>query len=280
MDQPNALARVEAELGQVRGRQGRRVLEGWARRCPMLGRAAVSAPGEVPSWVWTLDRHHADVVLRNLVDLAQAGDQHAVLAVLACLRPGLCSLVTSLRVGMDEVMSEAGLVILTLPRTRRRRIAANLLLDVRHRVWERQRRAAREVPLGDSRDVAEMGINPGGVKLGRSSAGQVADIVLSAWRAGYLAEDPARLILETRVYGDTAVAAAARRGISPKAACERRRRAEARLARWCALPSSEQRHRSVPRSLHGGSGSATTYLADHHRTRQGASGRNASRSGS
>lgn len=208
----------------------------------------------------------------------------AALAVVACLRPGLCSLVKSLRAGMDDVVSETALVVLTFSPTRRRRIAAGLLLDVRHRFWERQKRASREVPMGEGRPGDASYGAPGELESNRSAAEQLTDTVMSAWRAGHLGADAARLIVETRVYGESAVAAAARRGITAKAACERRRRAEVRLAAWCSLPAAAQRLGASSRLGHGALSLRSTYLDVNCRVRRGdrsrSFGQDSSRSGS
>lgn len=51
-----------------------------------------------------------------------------------------------------------------------------------------------------------------------------------AWRTGVLTTDAARLVVDTRILGDPVDVAAGRLGCSRKAAYERRRQAEARLA--------------------------------------------------
>jgi hypothetical protein len=82
----------------------------------------------------------------TLVALAQTGDQDAMLTLLVQLRPGLCSLTrwvaaTEVRPGSldeaaTEVVSTLGELILAHRLDRRpERIAANLLLDTRQRLW-------------------------------------------------------------------------------------------------------------------------------------------------
>jgi DNA-directed RNA polymerase specialized sigma24 family protein len=209
--------------------------------------------------VWTLSPHEADAVLRRLVSLAQAGDQTAALTVIACLRPGLCSLAGGLKVGMDEIVSEAALVLLRFSRTRRQRIAAGLLLDIRHRFWEAHKKAEREVPMGDGRPLDTARGSAGEMEPEGSAAGRLAGIVLVAWRAGYLTRDAAQLLIETRVYGVSVAEVAARLGISTKATYERRRRAEARLQRWAEEPAGRRVRPAGQRQLHGSSISRTTY---------------------
>jgi DNA-directed RNA polymerase specialized sigma24 family protein len=227
--------------------------------CSLFGRAEVVAvPADVPAWVWTLSPHEADAVLRRLVSLAQAGDQTAALTVIGCLRPGLCSLAGGLKVGMDEIVSEAALVLLRFSRTRRQRIAAGLLLDIRHRFWEAHKKAEREVPMGDGRPSDMARGSAGEMEPEGSAAGRLAGIVLVAWRAGYLSRDAAQLLIETRVYGVSVAEVAARLGISTKATYERRRRAEARLRRWVEEPARRGRP-AGQRRLHGVSISRTTY---------------------
>lgn len=263
MEMPDALGRVEAELRRASRRGGRAAMARWATACPMF-EGSGGSPVEVSAWVWRLDAGHADVALRALVDLAQAGDELATLTVVACLRPGLCSLVKSLRVGIDEVVSEASMVVLTFSPTRRRRIAAGLLLDVRHRFWELQKKVAREVPVGETVAREAAYGSPGELDPTGTPPERLALVVFGAWRAGVLDRASAALILETRLYGETVVAAAARRGISAKAAYERRRRAEARLSRSMTSSSRHGRHeghRPQRRSGHGALTPRATYSA-------------------
>jgi hypothetical protein len=227
MDRVNALSRLEDELRRLRGARGREVVARWAKACPALAELAVEVPGEVPAWVWGMEGVAADRVLRGLVGLAQAGDEVAVLAVLACLRPGLCGLAGRVGVPVDEVVSEATFVVFEFPYRRRRTVAGQLLLDTRKR-FSRARERVRDVPVGDTRLGFETPA-PGELGVEVPAVERLSQLVHAAWQEGHLSKDAARLIIETRVWGVAVEEAAARRGITRKAAFERRARAEARL---------------------------------------------------
>ena len=231
MAQSNALSRVEAELRGHAGRRGRRVIERWGDRCPPLADAGLGEPGEVPAWVWSLDPGDADVVLRVLVEQAQAGDAVAATAVLACLRPGICALAVRTGMAADEIVSEAAVAVLRFPVARRASVAGQILLDVRRAV-RRERERQRDVVEGDTRVVLEKTEAPGELGAEPSMAEQVVALVVRARQADVIGDDDARLILETRVAGEAMTAAAARRSIGRTAAYQRRQRAEARLAGW------------------------------------------------
>lgn len=98
-----------------------------------------------------------------LVELAQSGDQDAVSTLLVQLRPGLHRLVGWMAVGFgrghtnaeleDEVVGVFCEVVMQHPLgRRRRRIAANLLLDTRQRLW---RGGVREVRIREAAGSAE-----------------------------------------------------------------------------------------------------------------------------
>jgi len=221
----NALSRLEDELARLRGARGRAVIVRWAHLCPSL--AQVATPVNVPGWVWGLERSAADEVLRCLVELAQGGDEVAVSVVLACLRPGLCAMAGRTGVPMDDLVSEATLVVFEFPFQRRRTVAGQLLLDTRKR-FSRARARVREIPAGDTRQGSD---GDAAEELGaeRPAIEQLGLLVHQAWKQGHLTRDAARLVMETRVWGIPVAEAAARRGISRKAVFERRARAEARL---------------------------------------------------
>lgn len=227
MDQVNALSRLEDELGRVRGGRAVEVMAGWSKHCPALAGAELSAPSEVPAWMWRTDHSKADRVVRCLVGLAQSGDEVAVLTVLACLRPGLCALAGRIGVPMDEVVSEATFVVFEFPYRRRRTVAGQLLLDTRKR-FSRARERVHEVPVGDTRQRFD-GPAPGDLGVEVPAVEELSQLVVLAWQEGHLTREAARLIVETRAWGVSGEQAAARLGISRKAAFERRARAEARL---------------------------------------------------
>jgi hypothetical protein len=201
----------------------------WAGGCSLLAGAGLSAPSEVPGWVWGLGLEDADRVLRALVGLAQSGDDLAVLTALACMRPGVCALAGATGVPIDDVVSELTAVVLEFPLARRRSVAGQLLLDVRKRLVKRE--ATREAPEGDTRLRLEDLEAPGELGAGARVAEQLSELVLDAWRGGHLSGDAARLVLLTRVWGEPVSVAAARLGVNPTTARVRRARAEARIAR-------------------------------------------------
>jgi hypothetical protein len=174
----------------------------------------------------------ADVVLRSLVGHAQGGDELASLVVLACLRPGLLSLARRADLRIDDVVAEAAVVVLEARLDGRRRVAAGLLLDVRHRFWERRRQERRlpiERPSEDPTACLEGIEAPGELGLEFGASEHLMKVVVEACRAGQVKADTARLIIETRVLGEDIGLAAERRGLSRKAAQTRRRRAEIAL---------------------------------------------------
>jgi hypothetical protein len=222
----NVLHRLEAELSRP-GRDGRRAVTAWAKRCPPLLAAGIREPAAVPGWVSERGSAASDALFRVLVEAAQAGDRWALTTLLVCLRPGLYALAGRIRRPIDEVVSEATVVVFEFPTARRRSVPGQLLLDTRFRFfYERQRR--RETPLGDTR-VLDDREAPGVLGVAAPAVEELSALVVRAWRQGLVAEDHARLVLETRLWGVSVGEAAARRGISPKAVYCRRLRTEARL---------------------------------------------------
>jgi hypothetical protein len=230
MDVVPALSRFEQQLHLTR-RQGRAVIARWSSDHPSLGSATLDSPADLPAWIWSLPINDADDVLRHLIRLAQRGDELASLTVLACLRPGLCSLAKRIGESLDEVVAEAAVLLFEYPYDRRRRVAAGFLLDLRKRFWVRRRRLAKEVLDDDPAEHLDAMPATGELGVQLSAAERLVDLVWTVWRAGQLDEDQARLIIETRVLGDQMAIAARRRGVTRRAAFERRVRAEARLAR-------------------------------------------------
>lgn len=229
MDRASALVQVEVALKGIRPRRARDVMAVWGRSCPLLAGAGLSAPGEVPGWVWGLGPQDADRVLRALVGLAQDGDEVAVLTALTCLRPGVCALAGATGVPVDELVSELTAVVLEFPLARRRSVAGQLLLDARKRLVKGE--ATREAPEGDTRLRLEDLEAPGELGAGTRAAEQLSELVREAWRGGHLSGDAARLVLLTRVWGEPIAVAAARLGVNPSTARKGRSRAEARIAR-------------------------------------------------
>lgn len=230
MGHDTALSALEASLAWYQGRRARGILDRWGRACPLLARAGLASPRDIPSWVWSLRPCDASRVLRMLVEQAQDGDAVAVAVVLACLRPGICALAARTCLSVDEVLSEVAVEVLRFPVVRRASVAGQVLLDARNRIG-RRRAKERDVLVGDTRVALEEVEAPGELGVELSAAEWLVEFVATAWRAGDLAADRARLILETRVAGESVASAAARRSVSRTAAYQRRHRAEAQLAR-------------------------------------------------
>lgn len=229
MERIDALSRIEYELQCIPMREARRRLGEWRRECVALADAPpLISPRDIPPWVWKLDRQESNSVLRYLVGRAQSQDDVALLVVIASLRPGLLTLVSRWGYDDNEVIAEAPVVVLECPLSRRRRIAAGLLLDIHHRFWL-QRRRIREVVGGDTRSRLADLPAPGELGVNISTGEQLFGLVCGALRAGFIRPDEARIIIETRVLGDKVAVAAARRGVTRKAIYERRQVAEFRL---------------------------------------------------
>jgi hypothetical protein len=222
----DALARTELHLRLAsRGRAAQRTIIRWASACPELSVSGLRSPGQIVGWMRRLPTDRADRVLGRLVGHAQRNDHAALLAVLACLAPGIRSLAARMAANLDEVVSEVTLGILVYPVDRRSSVAGGLLLDARNRLHRAAQRAARTQPL----DEADHPEAPG--ELGHLAApGQRAvQLVCQAHREGLIDHTDAQLILHTRIAGHPVKPVARRLGLSPSAAYQRRHRAETRL---------------------------------------------------
>lgn len=214
---------------RILDRKDAAALRRWSATSPLLATSALSASSEVPVWVWGLRRKDADDVVRVLVRHAQADDEAAVLAVLVCLRPGLVKLGSRLPVPLDDVVNEAVVQILSVRLEARRRVIGGLLLDIRKQFWRAACRQPRQV-LVDPYALAAYESRPAGLRQAAETAGEeLAEVVADAWRRGRIDADEARLIVETRVLGDTVGAAARRRRQPRRAVSSVRERAESRL---------------------------------------------------
>jgi hypothetical protein len=232
MDRVSPFFRLVEHLGGVRGRRAHQLMLRWGEACPLLAKAGLGGPPEVPAWVSGLGRtdpEAADEVVRSLIGLAQSGDRVAAVTVLVCLRWGMCALASREEAPVEEVLAEASLVLLEFPVERRRRVMAGLLLDTRNRMWRQRQKLSREPACGDLREQADQQEAPGDLGVQRSAGEELVDVIRDAWRTDRLREDDARLIIETRVLGDEVAVAAARRSLTRNAAYLRRSRAEASL---------------------------------------------------
>ena len=249
----DALARTERHLALVGRTQGRAALDRWRDACGgELAGAPIEAASELPGWLRTRTAATANRVLGRLVLCAQGGDQLALVAVLACLAPGVRSLAAKARVGVDEALSEVAVGVLDFPVERRTAIAGGLLLDARNRLWRAERRASRTEPFADDSDPGTGGGRSTGIRTGGGpgraggrahpvAPGELGDavevpaaqrlvaIVCQAHRQGVVDGAEASLILDTRVAGHGVRPVAQRLGLTPTAAYQRRARAESRL---------------------------------------------------
>jgi len=145
------LVEVEAWRRWAVSRRGAERRRGWARRHRSLagwGADELASP---------VSGHRTDRMQRDLVALAQSGDGEAALTLLVQFRPGLIRLVRWVVArgwfGQQEAGDEVRAAFYeTLCRHRldRRpaRIAANLLLDTRQRLYRAGVRDARSPPVG------------------------------------------------------------------------------------------------------------------------------------
>lgn len=233
----DSLGRAEEQLDLLTRGQEDVTLHRWRNASAELADAAISRPGQLRGWLRTRPTPMADGVLRGLVRLAQRGDATALLAVLVCLAPGIRTLSRRTGVSLDEAMSEVTLGVLEYPYARRSSIAGGLLLDARNRISRGARRAPEPVDDPASCYVAgrDGAVHQPGERLGDAAAAgpttaeRILAIICEARRRNILDEDDAQLIVDTRLSGDGVGPAAARLGISPAAAYQRRSRAERRL---------------------------------------------------
>jgi hypothetical protein len=229
---PDALVRAEAHLVHLTRGGPDGTLERWRAHCPALVDAPISAPCQLKAWLRRLPTEEADAVLRGLVAAAQERDPAALLAVVACLAPGIRALARRAHVTVEEAVSEVALRVLDYPYVRRRAVAAGLLLDARNRLHRLHQRQQKTCPLDEGlvRSPAETG-DP---EAARSPVHRVVQLVCQAHRQGLLDRTDTELILRTRVAGHRIAQLAAGFGLTPSAAYQRRSRAEARLAQAVA----------------------------------------------
>ncbi len=149
----------------LRSRRGRRCLAGWATHFPSLEGWTIEALS-APRWSEATDRMQHD-----LVALAQEGNGDAAITLLVQLRPGLLRLVRSRERAFGESRVEScdevrAVFHETLYRhrldRRPRRIAANLVLDTRQRLYRGVTpRSPVTPPPGAASGRAGAGLRPG-----------------------------------------------------------------------------------------------------------------------
>ncbi len=163
----------------LRSRRGRRCVAAWATRFPSLGGWTVEALA-APRWSEATDR-----MQRDLVALAQEGDGDAAITLLVQLRPGLLRLVRSRERAFGESRVEScdevrAVFHETLYRhrldRRPRRIAANLVLDTRQRLYRGVTpRSPVSPPPGAASGPVRSSVGPG------PDPGPSPEAVDSAW---------------------------------------------------------------------------------------------------
>ena len=203
--------------------RARRALIRWANDHP-----ALAGLGDLDELLANRrDNNRAPGLLAALAALAPA-DELAARALLQALVPGLARL-SSLTgnddpVAIDELVSLAWERIRTYPTTRRGSVAGNVLLDVRKRY---RKHRLIEVPAsleltGDPEDDA---CTPEDEVLGRLLIEELA----AAEREGVVTAPVLRLILRTRLGGESLGEVASEQHVEPQVLCQRRWRAEQRL---------------------------------------------------
>jgi hypothetical protein len=225
---PDPLARTERHLRLIGHTGGHAALERWRTGSPELTAAPITAAAELPGWLHTQPTTTANRILGHLVTRSQHDDQLALVAVLACLAPGIRSLAAKARVRVDEALSEVTIGILGFPVHRRTSIAGGLLLDARNRLWRTNQKHHNTEPLDPTDDTTHP-TAPGDLGNPIPAAQHLIQIVCQAHRQGLVDHTEARLILDTRLGGHHIRPLAQHLGLTTSAAYQRRNRAETRL---------------------------------------------------
>lgn len=170
----------------------------------------------------------APSVLKALAALAPT-DELAARTLLQALIPGLvclsCSTGNDDPVAMEELVSLAWERIRTYPTTRHGSVAGNVLLDVRKRY---RKHRLIEAPTASVQIVGEPvddACSPEDEVLGRLLIEDLA----GAQRAGVVSAPVLRVIMRTRIGGESLTDVAAEQHLDPQVLCQRRWRAERRL---------------------------------------------------
>lgn len=229
---PDALTLLDREWDAYRSSpRAARAVRRWAN-------AGAVPAGNVESLMLAMqdrdDPDERDRLLYRLCVMASA-DRDACLVVLAALRPGLNSVAKSYCRwwGWEETASmtfAAALErVVTYPADRRRRPAANIILDVQnrlHRVRCRENTAERK--LGQRVTEATLADCPATIVT--SASDELADVVTAAVKSRRLSREDAALIVQHRVLDVPAKVVAGERGNQASTVRAHRRRAEKRLA--------------------------------------------------
>ncbi|MBI2168815.1 MAG: hypothetical protein HYU28_04835 [Actinobacteria bacterium] len=225
----NVLDRLDHEWETLaRSPRMERALARWGAEAPELRFPTLTA------LVASVERRDAagDVTDRVLAGLARRAphDRDAARVLLQLLLPGCKALLKRYQIGdrfeRAAVIAAAAIDrIRTYPIERRpRKIAANVLLDVRHSLLATARDAERHVSL---HRVGEMDLPAvGGVV---APAVEVVGLLGWAVRSGHVDRESARLIALTRLAGVPMADLASEHGESEQTLRKRRLRAEGRL---------------------------------------------------
>lgn len=211
--------------------RARRALTRWAQHQPAFaGLADLEAVLEARR-----NPNRAPALLAALAALAP-DDQLAARTLLQAMVPGLVRLARS--TGNDdpaaviEMVSLAWERIRTYPRTRGGSVAANVLMDTRKRYRQHRLIEAPTASRPIDSDPVDERSSPEQVVLGRL----LIDDLDHAQRDGAVSAPMLKLILRTRVGGESLAEVAAEQHIEPRLLCQQRWRAERRLRRlpWAA----------------------------------------------
>lgn len=239
------ISQLEREWPALAGGELARALRRWRAASSALHR--FSSPEELVAFLQRSRPEATDAPLHALLWLA-ADDRAAGRLCLQAILPALKSFSRRLGrsgVGRDEgralLLAAAWEAICTYPLGRRRRVAANLVLQVLHDASRELRRlgagepALATLPPGSPR-AGERPAGPGELEPAGERAGRAAPaglgvegVVAAAAIAAGVDRDDQELVLLTRVDGVSLERIAAARGASEAALRKRRQRAEARL---------------------------------------------------
>ena len=204
-------------------------LRAWATD-PVLGR--IRGVGEILEHTRRgTDRANADLILGALLRRAPR-DEVAARAALQALSPGLINVARRMGAARDpdvaaEVVTVALARIKCYPYERRpRAIAANVVLDVLHALWQDRSSVGREMatPAEELHRVAD----PEPAEPSRPNAREVLEVAASS---GRLPAEQLQLVFDAVLDRMPLSTAAAEAGISIKAMTRRRERARATVIR-------------------------------------------------
>ena len=204
--------------------EARRALPGWAKAYPALGGAS-----DVSDLLRRRrDPREAGRILAALAYLAPT-DALAARALLQALLPGLVCLAATAGPddadAIEEVIALAWERIRTYPPTRAGSVAANVLWDVR-----KQYRIHRRIDVPSEHGFGRPSptdVEPSAEDIVVRRA--VCDEIVRALCAGAVSRSALRLIVRTRIEGESLTAVAAEQNVNPHALNQRRWRAERRL---------------------------------------------------